>query len=503
MARNKKAPRTKLHQVTAENDIRYRGPLTYQHFQILGWLCIVLSQARVILALGGKVDPSIQELYQRWQVALQNVGGMSLPLLLIANFAQILDTSDGYKKQLIKNAGAALGVFLLSIFCFDRYIMDSLAALSGDTAQARTEIRAMIQGLTPTGFISFNLFIDLLLCTLVMLFLNYKPKHIFRGKLLHVFRLFVLLPIGYEVGCMVLKVLCARRIIQLPLWCFPLLPVKPPMTFVLFVILAFFVKIRELRFRRHGKTHEEYHDFLKTNRNSRNFSIFLAGMMVVVSLLDIAIMLGYSVFGTVADLDEAGMYQAAPETADVSAQETAAPADVATEAPAAIVTETPAVEWTLPADLRLEELPLGDVLEAMFEKARERAAAQQLAPALMAGPQTPAPLAWEEAAPAPLTEEEFSTVARQTIMNELLVAGALGFGESVYLIVLAPLVLLFSYTKVPRSPKVGIAIPAAGMILILFLFLEGIRLMVGRLGASKVDLDEMSGHLQLLQTIMK
>ena len=184
-------------------------------------------------------------------------------------------------------------------------------------------------------------------------------------------------------------------------------------------------------------------------------------------------------------------------------QETAAPADVATEAPAAIVTETPAAEWTLPADLRLEELPLGDVLEAMFEKARERAAAQQLAPALTAGLQTPEPLAREEAAPAPLTEEEFSTVARQTIMNELLVAGALGFGESVYLIVLAPLVLLFSYTKVPRSPKVGIAIPAAGMILILFLFLEGIRLMVGRLGASKVDLDEMSGHLQLLQTIMK
>ena len=98
---------------------------------------------------------------------------------------------------------------------------------------------------------------------------------------------------------------------------------------------------------------------------------------------------------------------------------------------------------------------------------------------------------------------QFSTVARQTIMNELLVAGALGFGGSVYLIVLAPLVLLFSYTKVPRSPKVGIAIPAAGMILILFLFLEGIRLMVGRLGASKVDLDEMSGYLQLLQTIMK
>ena len=49
-----KKPRRKWHERTAEKDIRYRGPLNYQHFQILGWLCIVASQASVILSLGAR-----------------------------------------------------------------------------------------------------------------------------------------------------------------------------------------------------------------------------------------------------------------------------------------------------------------------------------------------------------------------------------------------------------------------------------------------------------------
>ena len=42
----------------------------------------------------------------------------------------------------------------------------------------------------------------------------------------------------------------------------------------LFVVLAVFIKTRELRFRRRGGTHEEYQQFLLTNRNSLHFSAF-------------------------------------------------------------------------------------------------------------------------------------------------------------------------------------------------------------------------------------
>ena len=45
--------RRKLHEYSAENDIRYRGPLSYQGFQILGWLCIALSQVVVVMTFSG------------------------------------------------------------------------------------------------------------------------------------------------------------------------------------------------------------------------------------------------------------------------------------------------------------------------------------------------------------------------------------------------------------------------------------------------------------------
>ena len=51
-----KAPRSKWHEHTAEKDIRYRGPLNYQHFQILGWLCIVVSQVGLILSISGRIS---------------------------------------------------------------------------------------------------------------------------------------------------------------------------------------------------------------------------------------------------------------------------------------------------------------------------------------------------------------------------------------------------------------------------------------------------------------
>lgn len=38
-----KKKRIKLHETTQENDIRYIGPLTAQHFKILGWVCIVFA----------------------------------------------------------------------------------------------------------------------------------------------------------------------------------------------------------------------------------------------------------------------------------------------------------------------------------------------------------------------------------------------------------------------------------------------------------------------------
>ena len=492
MARKNKVPRVKIHEITAENDIRYCGPLTYQHLQLLGWLCIVASQAALLLRLGSKLDASVAEVYQTLAPALNLTSNLSLPLLLIANFAQILDSSDGYKDQLIKNAGASVAVALVSIVFFSRYIISALGAICTNPADAKPALEAMLQVISPYGFISFNLFIDLFLCTLVMLFLNYQPKRFFQGRLVHVFRLFALLPIGYEVACMVLKVMSANRQIHLPLWTFPFLTVKPPMTFVLFIILAVFVKARELRFRRHGKTHADYQEFLKTRKNSWNFSVFLAIMMVAVSVLDFVVMTGYSIVGAVRNVTES----------EISAYEETALAPDSAEMAEALPSET---------EQTPEEAAAISELNALYEQLTEEERKELEAFLAVLGDSAGTKAAEDSTETEPLTEEEKEQRERDRIeaafesalVRELSAAKALGFGGSINMLLLAPLMLLFSYTKTPRSQKVGLAIPLAGIVLIVLLYLEGIRLALWNLPVPKMDMTQITSYIWLAVSTMR
>lgn len=446
----KKKNRITIFDATAENDIRYLGPLNYRHFQIFGWLCIVCGQANMIIGLGGRLDPSVLEQFAGVKTILEGLSEMSLPFLLIANFAQILDDRDGYKKQFLKNAGASVGIFLLYQLMMNRYIIGSLAGLFVDPNDSKVIVDTLLQTIAPTGFLCFNLFIDLLLCTLVMFFLNYVPKRCFRGKWLHVFRLFAILPVAYEVFCMYLKIQSANRVIALPYWSFPLLTVKPPMTFVLFLILAVFIKVRELRFRRHGKTRDEYQAFLATRRNSRNFSIFLAIMIVVVSLIDLAVVTGYSAVSIVNELMERQAIR--QQLSEQEAATLGTDPVISTPTPEAPqqTGESPAAETPKAS---VETLSAGDTIIEVD----------------------------------PENEED-----RALIEEKVRVSTALGFGGSIPLITLAPLVLLFSYTRIPRtSARAGILIPLISIVLILFLYLEALRMLMWNLPIQKLDLQQL------------
>ena len=143
---------------------------------------------------------------------------------------------------------------------------------------------------------------DLFLCTLVMYFLNARPKRFFAGKGILLFRSFTVIPVIYECVCMVIKIRTAQDRLVLSPYLYALLTVKPPMTFLLFVVLAVFIKTRELRFLRGGRTGKEYRAFLGTNRNSLNFSVFLACMLAVISAVDQAAVSLLSETGTVSGL---------------------------------------------------------------------------------------------------------------------------------------------------------------------------------------------------------
>ena len=51
MSAEKHAWRLKRREVANHDDIRYLGPLSYRAFEILGWLCVILSVAVVILTI--------------------------------------------------------------------------------------------------------------------------------------------------------------------------------------------------------------------------------------------------------------------------------------------------------------------------------------------------------------------------------------------------------------------------------------------------------------------
>ena len=260
MARN----RVKFHERGAHNDIKYSGPLSFQSFQILGWSCIVITVVMTLMKIAMKVNPADTERFATLNEIISYFAEMSLPFLLMANFARILNNTDGFKKQLLRNGGAMVAIFAGFMIFFNRYIVGTVGLLLQDPKEAHPLVMTSFYNVNPRGFFAFNIFIDLFLCTLVMFFMNARPTKVFTGKKIYIFRAFTLLPIAYEVICIILKGRSVAGSIQIPSWAFPLLTVKPPMTFLVFVFLAVFIKTRELRYCRHGKTHDDYQEFLKT-----------------------------------------------------------------------------------------------------------------------------------------------------------------------------------------------------------------------------------------------
>jgi len=286
---SQKRKKLRLHEITAERDIRFRGPLSYRHLRMFAWLFLAVAQVGILLSFAAQKDDGFALQVGIWPAVLTSFNSVMMPLFLIAAFATILNNTRKYSSLILAYGGATGLIYLLFLLLHDRYAVGlSLAAGVAETrAEATTILDGFIRTMASGGFVAFNIFVDLLLCTLFTCFLVYRPKRFFVGKKLIYFRLLAILPALYEVGSIVCKILASLQIIVLPTYVFPLLTTKPPMTFVVFVVLAFFIKKREHIFLKRGKTHEEYDAFLKTNVNSLHFSIFTSIVLFVAVLLDL------------------------------------------------------------------------------------------------------------------------------------------------------------------------------------------------------------------------
>ena len=284
MSRN--GARISKYERTTANDIGYRGPLTYRHLLVFGWICISFKVLDILISAVVNVDPN----QPQWALTLGKVSGFlgyfALPLFLLANFAILLDKKRTFKQQLIKFGGLSLGVVLLFVIIKEHYVVGVVAAALGSRADATQVIEELLYRWSMTGSLIFNLFIDLFLCTLFMFFLEYEPKTRFQGKKLRVFRALAVIPVLYEVGALILRVTMIATDLKPPYIVYPFLTTKPFMSFILFIILALHIKLDEYRFKKRDKKPEDFEEYVRTNDHSLRFSIFTSVMILITGLID-------------------------------------------------------------------------------------------------------------------------------------------------------------------------------------------------------------------------
>ena len=290
--KKEKKRRPRFYEITPENDIKFRGRLSYRHFRILGWLFLIVAQIAVLLNLDRFLsgDPSLHGFLP---IFLSFFADLMPPLFLIAVFSVVLVAKDGYRRLITMHGGLAILVVVAFLILYAHYMSGLLGALFPGEGFKRAD--KILLAFTGEGYFAFNIFIDLTLCSLVTFFINYTPKNHFQGKKIYIFRLLVLLPIIYEVVSIILKMLASSNVIQLSPFFFPFLTTKAPMTFIIFLIIAWFFKRRERIFIKKGKTLEEYEAFKKTNTNTLQFSIFLSVVIAIAVILDTILFIAISI----------------------------------------------------------------------------------------------------------------------------------------------------------------------------------------------------------------
>ena len=280
-----------IYEYTAENDIKYRGPLSYRMLKIVGWIALAFSQ----YLLQAKLQNSVLKIDE--PIAFGNtingiIVDLALPLLLFGNFALLLNGQNKFRTHFLINGGASLAFIIVYFIVYQRYVIGFASVFTDTRAGAITSVDKLFYLLNATyenfyGFVAFNIFIDMFLCTLGWFFIVYTPKKWFKGKKIYIFRSFVLIPLTYEIVCIVLKIRIASFPTELlPVVSFPFLTTKPPLVFILFMALGIYIKIRERKFLKTGKTKEDYQAFLKTNKNSLDIMLFAIVVMLVIIVID-------------------------------------------------------------------------------------------------------------------------------------------------------------------------------------------------------------------------
>lgn len=287
----------KLIDRTFENDIKFKGVFSYRHLSILAWTLLVLAQVLTLLVIAKRFHPGININEEFTETFSSVIGSLPLPLLLVSKFSKIVNNDGEWKKTILRSFFIALALFIIDNFVaihFGYQLInvgeqkhswwDSLFLISNYFINLRINI------------LFLNIFIDMLLYWLTYFFLVYKPKNASDKKTL-MFRFLVILPILYEIGAIIIKLLICGINLQVPCFVLFMLPSKSALISIAVIVLLFCLKIFRIRYFKRFKNSEidveaKYKNYMQTNAYCLKFSIFLTTVFFIEWILDTFVFVG-------------------------------------------------------------------------------------------------------------------------------------------------------------------------------------------------------------------
>ena len=268
-----------------ENDIKYEGPLSYRYLRIFAWIFMAFGQIVFLNTISINI--------MHWDVLgdvsstiLNIFAGLATPLFILASFGLVLNGKRNIRDFMLVYGLAYAGVGLGFIIFYLRYVNGLFVKMGIDQQPFIVHFNGFL-----SERVQVNVFADLFAFALFHFFLNYTPRKVFKGKSVYAFRLFSLIPVIFVLGSYIIKILTATGKMDLPFYVFPFLTTKSPIIYLIFIVAALWIKNRERWFIRLGATRQEYHEFLKTNRNSLSVSITLSVIILLSVFLDILLLL--------------------------------------------------------------------------------------------------------------------------------------------------------------------------------------------------------------------
>ena len=306
-------------------DTRHRTILTYTTFKIIGLVLLGISQVSLALyaALFTSVIPadeikssesafdifgliisvisgdmsgetqvvsSYKSLIFMWpEIKRVFAYGKVVPIfLLIGLFSNLVQERKSIKRTILKYAIFTVAFYLAELIGYYFFLFPMIEALGESYALDATTIALAEVGVNSLMhiFANFNIFIDLLLCSLFFFFVIYTPKKGFFSRHKKFFRSLVSIPILYLVISIIFTFLGKDKI-EIPLPIMALFSSRGIYAHLFFYVMTIYYKFRRIIYNKNPNNNGlDFKHYLKTQSSKLDFALIMGLVMLVICLFE-------------------------------------------------------------------------------------------------------------------------------------------------------------------------------------------------------------------------